>query len=346
VPPQEWVVFIDESGDFDREDGPVCACGVLVQEGDLHQLRQDLLEQLESVYPGIRYPPHTTELNIPLAHLELWMHSRRELRDSHLAAAQLARIADALLSCQDAEAAELVGALRAWKPAGHDALRRCDTWLRTHAREDWELLRGERDAAQERMRTLLVSLGEVYGQRRCRLVMSAEPGSQPVGEDRYLRLVTNLLERVRSLLHIQGESHHHVRILAAERWRAGTHRMIKQRDIQAAVTRALSRPGPGTPGSVEMEALAPQPYDENVHPGLALADFASNRIWTALRSPQFWRDVHLRALTRDRLRAGPGAPAHVPARTLSLSAAASAGLAREVMAAAAFAGTYLPSLEE
>ena len=342
MPPLEWVVFIDESGDFSRDDEPVCVCGVLVQEGDLPGLGGVLAELLERVYPGARFPPHAAELNAPLAHLKRWMQSRRDLRDRHPSAARLASIADLLLATGAPEAAEFLEAVRHWRPLRYDALQRCDAWLRVHAHADWDLLRQERDDAQGRMRGLLEAMDEVYGPRRCHLMASAEPRSERAGEDRYLRLLASALERLRSLLGGQGGHGHRVRILAAGRWRAGTQRSIDRSDIEAAVAKALACPGPRDANGVALEALPPQAFDSAAHPGLCLADFAANRVRTVIAAARRWREVQEQA----RARIGLAAEAQPRAlkRTLALPVAAAAGLPERAIAAA-FAGVAAPALD-
>lgn len=274
-----WLAFIDESGDFSRASNPVCVAGVLLREDDSPAFGRELRMALGRALPHIVYPPHATFFNHLSFHLSRWRALpavKRDAMDTAFAR-RLARAEQLIAAAPDAPR-ELVG------PAGwldFSTLSQLDRWIERWTRDAFLALSAVRDLGYQRLWQVLSDSAQ---RRGAVALVSAEAqpdsaaGAAPL--PRYLRLLSGLAERVVMLLRaVDPRARLVVRVAARARQPSDGERPLTVDDVRAAFD-AISRAPPPSQeaGPIEIVPMEPEPYREQVHPGLVLADYVANRL--------------------------------------------------------------------
>jgi hypothetical protein len=176
----------------------------------------------------------------------------------------------------------------------HGVLSSCDTWLRRHAPASHDKLRWEMEKQRTAMTQLLKMVGrECYGMDRCFVVGAWDAGGGGPAGDRYLRLLSTLLERTAQIVG-GGAAAPTLWIYVATRdvVEHGARRPLGSRHVQDRAN-AAPHPLPGGSGLPPIVAVArpPQAYDADVHPGIVLADFVANQLGHVLRVDRTWRET-------------------------------------------------------
>lgn len=340
-----WQLFIDESGSFGSRAEPNLVTGLLVNEPWNDELPTALHGALHDGLPLVPYPPHATDLRIPVSRVAAarLYGEPRTTRDEAVAR-RLAAVADAIRTSDSAAPQGFCMALDegSWPDQGR--LRRCDSWLRAAHPEHHALLRGLVDEQDAAMRSLFDCLAKHYGPQRCFVVGAAnEVSNAPIDDtpdpDLYLQLLEALFERLVALLRSRSGPIRVVRIHAAVRnVRRGfvAARKTSPLSMQAladVARRALQFPiegvpTPGVPSVLRFVAHEPKSAnsDAKVHPGVVLADYLSNRLWGAIQAHADWATLREGAIRRFSLDVRAVAATLAPAGPLP--AIASDGLAR------------------
>lgn len=328
---QVWQLFVDESGDFDDPEAEVAVAGVLVRAYDSAQLRIRLRQALERAVPVGLYPPHTNRLNIPA-----WIALASMV---HVAegesGARFRKAADpairAIEASAEAPAVQAREAVRAYRESGKEVSwevgRAVDAWLaeaHPHAHRRLACVSRDIDAALVQLLERLQS-GVLDG-GRC-FVSCAWSGPEDLGsEDRYLRLLEVLLERVFALS--AGPRPPEQRIfahVATRRVRAGhdgaggdEREKMRVEHLAAVARPATTFPVGCNPPHVVFFPHPPAKYDASVHPGIVLADIAANRLLgRVLVASSGWEQVQSFAA------AAVGLPVDASVRALDTSRAGS-----------------------
>jgi hypothetical protein len=345
----EWLLFIDESGDFDDPDSRPCTAGLLLQDEDASVRSGPLRRLIEQVAPLVPYPLHAAHLNRVGFHLACRMRASGERQGEAGRDDWLDEAVRLVRESSHPVAGAFLKALG--RPGWLDCtlLRRFDAWLKSEAPPLFAVLAAERDAVNRAMWKLLDELHTAYGPDRCLLIAAAEgTGSlTPVGEDRYLRLLTALFERVFALLRSRPAAQHRVWVRVAGRnVREAPFESVPQHSrhvadcIRAAERFPLWPPAGATDPDVRLVPFQPARYDESVHPGLVLADFIANRLWMPL---QWARDLRsLEAQAQDRTALSIYATPRALPASARLPLPAAEGLARQIVNAA-FSGRQVPA---
>lgn len=281
----EWQLYIDESGDFDAVEDRVVVVGVLLAGADHPSRQQELRDWLKSTFPSSPYPPHQRILN--LAAGVAACVAREPARVPELQPA-----VDALDACP---LRDDVRELRTTPVATfRDAkLRTVDNWMRSHARGAYDLLKRH---ITQRRGVASRGFAKVIGEGGA-VVAAAEARPRASSQDRYLDLLTVLIERVVLLL-ADGNSHRVVTVVGARDvtvpGRTAPGRLaplvrcrLQREHVEQAAKTACSRL---PQSSVSFAIAQPATYDSRCHPGLVLADLAANRVHGAIYQETF-RDL-------------------------------------------------------
>lgn len=272
-------LFIDESGDFSRRDGEVVVGGLLFRTDDAPELEQRMRAGIERAFTLVTYPPHTSHLNIPVAHalaaLRAGAHEETPAtRYVHK------RIAPAL---RELERCPLdVLALAREREVPWETLRAADAWLRersnrgAHASLIWLVTERFR-----RLTSLLRECGELF---HGVAVAAFDTGRAPVPEEgRYLRGLEALLERVYQLVATPaGDVRVAVQVLGRGLEQAsGKRTYLARHHVERACSSAIRFPIARNASAprVTWELTQPVHFGPAAHPGLVLADFVVNRCW-------------------------------------------------------------------
>lgn len=290
-----WLLFLDETGDFDDPAAAVAIAGLLVQETHPAMLA-GLRAPIAALNPVVPYPPHASMLNLSLAHWVAWSRAAPAARAAHWRADWMAT-ADRELAGSTWLAKVLATPLQRGNE-WYAALQQIDAMLPSRAPGAARLLEAVRGEHEHRMVSFLDALAGRYGPERCLAVAAAEaPGIDGGGSDRYLSLLRVVMERVLLLLRSRPAARHRVRVLAAGRHVEASpfpRRIdLRSRDVADAIRAAerfpLDAPPAGGPDAwVHLVPESPQPYDAQVHPCLVLADFVANRLGWPLRRCSSW----------------------------------------------------------
>ena len=357
MPSTDWQLFVDESGDFRDPSDTVCVAGVLVALPDIEPVRDHLQAAFTGVFPLAPYPPHATVLNRPSSRALLALAGKATGRGVQLPERSIRAIDAAIDALRGATEPTVVEAVRRatlgvtteWEDASV-----CDVWLSANAPAVFGELRNvleeENAALRQRVFAALSSVlaaneddgpGTPWAKPIVFLAAEATPPAVPTDDEtRYLDLLETLFERVYSLLRSTDEVRRHVIAHVATRplRRGERKRMLSLVDVAEASRRASRLPflQPATfpDPYVWLSVVEPCRFDERVHPGVVLADFAANRARSALGGAP-----KLEAVLQDRVRNSLGdvvlamrpmaRPNHPP-----LSAAAASGVSRSHVAAA------------
>ncbi|MCC6644099.1 MAG: hypothetical protein IT374_00805 [Polyangiaceae bacterium] len=280
-PPSIWQVFLDESGDFSRDDGTVVVAGWACHADDSPGLRAVLRRALDAAYPGQAYPPHAADLNLTAGYA-----TARALAGD--GSPVILRAIGALT--QDSEVgAAFAAALAKRTLPRYELLRLATHRLLVHEPALASAVDKRSRAAARR--ALSVLSGAPRDQ--CFLLGAVDRGEGregPETEDRYLALLEVLLERVFGLLrHTDARAEVWVHTEGRHVTDGALARMpMMSRHVAARIRRAERFPLlPPIPGSVDarvrMIPHRPSHHKATCHPGVALADLIANRCHRALR---------------------------------------------------------------
>lgn len=339
-----WQLFIDESGRFEDSQDTCVLAGVLVA-AKIHAGNDARVRTaLEAACPGARYPHHASASRFLSGRVHTTVPARNRTGGDDEAA--LATDAVKLLSQYAGHhhgPRLLLEAIESGREPGHDVYRECDDLLREKSPDLAGRIKNVVDRDSDRIRQVLRGSAELFGAsgEEAFVVAAADDGElddrdvddAAVERDRYLALLTVMLERAAMLLY--GRCH--------ELWFCTAKRDITRRDVGrfplgnsnlAAAARSAT--------TFPLLAVAPrhaprfinagaQAYGPDVRPGLVLADFISNRIRASLRGA---RDLPWSRLARNverRVSLKVGAAPQFIASETRLPSIASAGPARTII---------------
>lgn len=340
-----WQLFIDESGRFEDSQDTCVVAGVLVH-ARIHPGRDARVRAaLEAACPGARYPHHASAARFLSGRVHATLAPPRSSSDGGEAERALAVEAATLLRRHDRQEAPrlLLAAIESGKEPDHDVYRRCDELLGAESPELAGRIKRVVERDQDRIRQVLQRSAELFDAPNSEsfIVAAADDGELDdrdvadavVDRDRYLALLTVMLERTAMLLY--GRAH--------ELWFCTAKRDINRRDVGRfplgnANLAAAARSATSSPLLASSPQHAPrfinagaQAYGPDVRPGLVLADFVSNRIRASLKGA---RDLPWSRLARNverRVSLDVAAtPRFIPSEA-QLPSIASAGSARTII---------------
>ncbi len=303
--PEDWLLYVDESGDDHNPDDVHLVGGLLLQANDSTGLDRLLRRALEDVYPLWPWPPHATELRFVSARVAAAMRSTSAEESER--AERLREKTDPLVQLTRASREEPARALcelaADWKAGTrrYEVLRDADRWLRKQDRGAFEALRRECEAQERRLQQYLAALGRV-GVARATVLLTVSPRYEPdvpadglpatprcqVRRNRYVRALEALLTSATELLAGDGGT---IRLYAATRRVARTPTpkgRADSVDLFPHVVADIADSGrsglPRPTAAPELLPLGnPNSYDEAVVPGIVFADWIVNRARRALR---------------------------------------------------------------
>jgi len=308
--PVRWLLFIDESGQFDRLSDDVVVAGIMLHRDIPGTSPEELRASLQALGPDLQWPFHAAYLNLPVL-LPLSRHVRRQ-RD---VAAPPATASDDL----DTLTETVINVLHERQP--HKLLRTLEA-LKKNREPDFQNVRdlnGELQASNNKvyvifndhMREMWAGVGRLVGmlekgaaqiaddQPAVMLFASGEAckgaamprewsGLGPgLASRRYLTLLQSALERVADVLSSRTGSHQvQVQVLGRSVMTEVLGARLKTADI-LPVKRKEPREVDVVPEKVAV-------FDEQVHPALVIADFVANRCRWVLRNNLALRQVEQR----------------------------------------------------
>jgi hypothetical protein len=338
-----YQLFIDESGDFSKRDGEVVVGGLLFRTDDAAELEQRMRAGIARAFTLVPYPPHTSHLNIPVAHalaaLRAGVHE--ETPATHHVHRRIAPALRELEQCPHD-----VLALAREREVPWEKLQAADEWLRNrsrrgaHAYLTWLLL--------ERFRKLTRLLRECGERFHGVAVATFDTGRASVPEEgRYLRGLEALLERVYQLVAAPGvEVCVAVQVLGRGLEQvSGKRTYLARHHVERACSSAIRFPIARNASAprVTWQLTQPVHFGPSVHPGLVLADFVVNRCWQRVLRSGDWSAVERQAKAQIRL----PVTAHASfggERGSPLPTVAAEGLPRSAIHAAFAAGSGVPEL--
>lgn len=340
-----WQLFIDESGRFDDARDTCVVAGILVH-AKIHAAHDARVRAaLEAACPGARYPYHASAARFLTGRVHATLASPRSTSNGGEEERRLAMQAVTVLRgyADRVGARLLLEAIDTGREPDYDAYRQCDDLLREKAADIADRLRHLVDRDCDRMRQVLRSSGELFGATPgdAFIVAAADDGElddrdvedEVVERDRYLALLTVMLERTAMLLFGRGR----------ELWYCTAKRDITRKDVGRfplgnSNLAAAARSATAFPLLASSPRNAPrfinagaQAYGSDVRPGLVLADFVSNRIRASLKGA---RDLPWDRIARNverRVYLNVGATPRFIASDAQLPSIASAGSARTLV---------------
>ncbi len=302
-----WDLFVDESGDFADAADAVVVAGVLVRRGCKAFAPMRLEHALRAAAPHVPWPLHTSLIWRPSAHV-LWRAHEGAAQPADARALDLLRRA-----CPDLLAAVQAQLARGAEPR-HADLVLLERTLRGLDGETWPRLTRAAHHTATRIRQVLVTAARQAGDDVA-LVTAAEStlgDAVPAGGtsgDRYLTLLTRLLERLADALARKAGDHEvRLHVLGRDVQDPLLHRPtpLHVRHLTAAAqdaTRAEDRRVTTSSGSVR---LVPQPvlaFDAHAPAGAVAADLVANAIRRDVNASAGLRD--LSAALSGKLSMGP-----------------------------------------
>lgn len=293
-----WLLFVDESGNFDRDVGlgqeQRVVVGVLAQADAVRWLEAGLGDALRTSAPWVPWPPHATLLRRPACHA-LWAgpwQGTASKRGRQRAGAAI-RAREVLEQVATREARELEAALQRRPKAERDRLLRLESAIAGADPSLWPELLTLTEDVRARITEAFVRLSKPAAQGalpRCVLLAAGEAaiGEQPAGRlpGCYLPLLELLLERVADALTALGletgdrehrvEAHvlgRDVEDMAHGEWLPIDRGHVDQ-VFDAATGGGPVRHEAGV--AVELALGGLHAFDAQARPGLVLADFAAN----------------------------------------------------------------------
>ncbi len=293
-----WSLFVDESGDFDRDLGlgreQRIVVGVLAQAEAVRGLEAGLRDALRASAPWIPWPPHATLLRRPVCHalwVGPWLGTASKRGRQRADAAIRAR--DVLERVAALETRALTAALQARPKADHARLRRLEDALERADPSLWREVCTLAEDVRDRITQAFLRLSRPPAEGalpRCVLLAAGEAarGEEPASRlsGRYLPLLELLLERVADALTALGlrTGDHEHRVEAHLLGRdveddAHEERLPLDRGHVDQVFDATTGGGPvrrAAGVAVELALGGVHAFDAQASPGLVLADFAAN----------------------------------------------------------------------
>ena len=348
----EWLLFLDESGDFSDPAASVCIAGFLLRAEEKGEDVSWLRRLLQTSFPDVSYPPHALYLNRDGFHLANWMlRGRPPIRGIETAA--LERLARLVEESPSPVATAFREAIAAGELPRWQELKAVEPELRWALPTEAQALRGLVERSRMEIVRVLEEVVARYGPERVFGVAAADPRIREEDDgparDRYLALLEVVFERVLALFRKEPPERHKIWVRAAERkvslpWGLELH--LRAADVGGAVRAAERRPPlPLAPGvkadpHVRLVAMEPPRFDAEVHPGVVIADFLANRLREPLGQAKSWNEVREAAEGRQAL------PLETSPRLypdVSLPTAAADGKPRRAIAAA-FCGGEVPAV--
>jgi hypothetical protein len=317
-----WQLFVDESGDFEEPGDRGVVAGLLVRGYDVIGTRSRVRSELmETVYPRTTFPPHASTLNIPTSRAafdmlpELPRANTPEGRDAEgmcaPASKALRRAAAAAVAANGAPEATLLvsratAATGRWTPPDREnrsAIRGADSWLSSASRPAHSSLVKLAFGQDARMVAFCdAGCSPAFGATECLAVGAwGEVAQEDVDAgDPFAGRMTALFERVVAILKPVAEGataivwvhvcERHVKTAGGRRF------VVRPTDLRRAAASALRAPVGRARGVVQLVCHPPLAFNEHANPGLALADFVANRLYTrVLKSGSSWDQVVRRA---------------------------------------------------
>ncbi len=365
MPTENWLLYVDESGDFD-ETGDTCVVSALLLKGE--ELAEDstaLREMLGTIFPLAPWPPHATELNLPSARVYYVMAGLVPLATDAVADDVRAAIAVFEGSTMP-EAAQWRGHAKQGRRPQYAWLESGNVVLRRECPDVFRALQTRAVAERTALRNLLADASAHVGPRgfaALTAVSSRRPADGPpeqevatgaLRRDGYLDALETLIER--AVMVVRGgrrPAATDVRIWARVATRhvgvEGIGSVALNSDHVARVAeRAAAVGNVGQTALVRVRSLdRVTRYDGSVHPGVVLADAIANGMRRVLltrgRDHLGWDQ--LAGFCEDAL----GIPAVVPVPSLDASdlpAVAVTGASRTAVQAAARREETLPLVAE
>jgi hypothetical protein len=290
--PEEWLLYVDESGDF-VTDRTSCVVGLVLRDRESPALEATLREVLSQCFPLIPWPPHAAHLNVPVSRAAACLltpgDDHPEVREACSPALRRLRSGRrALGQGADDALGPFFEALDAGRMPSFGALAAADGWLRREDRRAYGRLSRLAGSQRAHLAAVLASLVEHYGQDAAFLVGAAQRG-QLGPSDAYLSGLGALLERLFALL--EGEARRVIRFRVATRDVMDPGYGVALPLRSTDVLRVADEVG----GSAEVRVVPNQNiitrYDRHVSAGVVLADFLANRARLVLRRDISWDDV-------------------------------------------------------
>jgi hypothetical protein len=213
VRPTQWVLFLDESGQFDLPDESVCVAGLLLQADDGVARRGWLREPIERAVPWAPWPPHAAWLRRPS--YVAWCLMRPEARVPEGAAAAVEFVKAA---GDPAPRSVVASAAKGERPSWNEVAA-SDAWLEANGPQHLSALAAEWERARGNLQAFLEHLAGQLGPEGCLLVAATEErgGERASAPDRYLALLEVALERVFAFLRARPPEDHLVWVSCATR---------------------------------------------------------------------------------------------------------------------------------
>lgn len=298
---EEWTLYVDETGKFDDPEDTCAVVGFLVAVEDEAAFAQVLKKSLEQVYPRTPYPPHATDLWQPSTVLAGWILTHDRAPDPRADGAALDRLGAYALEAPRPELSGFQAAIAERRMPTRDEALKADAILETAAGADFDAVRDYGEVLRKRRKELFHLLAQGLGRGRGFISESAEPREFTSAEgeprDRYLRLLTILLERV--LCFLRRPRPVRLSLWVAERGRMDEKRKVSAADVAYALERARAHPRLAA-NLLEVEAgpIEVQDYRRpTVSPGIVIADAVGNltRLLARSRSwPAYVKDARRR----------------------------------------------------
>jgi hypothetical protein len=328
-----WVLFVDESGQFERPDDPVAVAGVLWTEGVRGSGAADMKRALLRAVPGLPWPLHASLLN-QSAYVALASERTMRERPSSLDEVGITvavRQAVSVLLEYDRHLVNAELTALSWRPTV-DVLRPLSAILREHTPLVHERLRHHANQGWAAVGRLLAALAAQNTDRAYPDVALVTASETELGDaieegstgDRYLAVLEPLLERTARLLERRDGAHELV--LRASRRDVFDSRLATRGALAPPHLAALAREA--STSRVRVVVGGVERFDVHVDPGYVLADFAANHARRTLLVPT--RPVRLaEQKLADRL------VVSVRSGTTALSHLAASGASRALINAAA-----------
>jgi hypothetical protein len=295
-----WQLYVDETGDFSSATRDLVVAGVLVKGYGTRQLDDVLRGKLDEIFVGVPYPAHAAHHNLrssllwgPLRNLAVEGPFAERFRVATEAGVAIVRSSHAEEVVAFQAAVELASTP---KEINYAVLTAFDRWLHrehhgAHMSLSHEGDRQRGDLATFLQRDLATALPEhgvaLIAASQARGLIDEAP-SVAAANMRYVALYESLLERAaafvaerdedsRLWIHLAGRNvldHSQVRRLNTAEANARSHPLLARARSRPVVVRTKDRP-----------------YDENVPPGIVLADFAANSFGRTLRQLSSWQQV-------------------------------------------------------
>lgn len=317
----EWLLFVDETGDFDTPNESVSIVGWLVRQADTPDFDAALRRAIDQLFPRNAYPPHATLLNIPISHLaQLRLFGPAPADVPAWAAGGTARW-DRLCALNDSAVQRVVACVQNGCMPNWDECNAADSRVRWLDRPLHQVMDAQRLRKFDQMTALLALLDDALSPSGSWLVGASMPetlrSSPATPPDHYLHLLDLLFARVFALLRSTSKEVHTVKTFVAGR-RVWVHELLQKvylrnLDVGACVRRAerfpFLPPSDGHPDdNVRILPFDIEETDARVRPGIVIADFAANRLRHVLAGSRRWPDVKTQAAARIAL------PVVAPAR--------------------------------